>query len=132
MMKTSGLYIDFPFCIARCAFCAFNVYGYQEGRAAAYEDALCKEIALHAQGGAFCDREFISIYMGGGTPTRHEARILQKIVKTCRRHFNIRIDAEVTVEAHPATLYERSLRRCERAASTGSQWESNLFRTNSC
>jgi oxygen-independent coproporphyrinogen-3 oxidase len=100
----AGIYIDFPFCIARCAFCDFNIQGFREGLAKRYESALLKEIALHAKSGALKGREIVSIYMGGGTPTCYSPETLNQIIAACRHFFNIQANAEITVEAHPATL----------------------------
>ncbi len=109
-MKTAGIYIDFPFCIARCAFCAFNIQGYREGLAERYETALHHEIALHVQMKRLQDRRIVSLYLGGGTPTRYPARTLTQIVQACRNGFDLQDDAEVTVEAHPATINKAYLK----------------------
>ncbi len=103
-MKPVGLYIDFPFCIARCAFCAFNIQGYREGWVNRYLLALQKELALHAESGTLREREVVSIYLGGGTPTLHPPETLTEIVSFCRRYFHVQPNAEITVEAHPATI----------------------------
>ena len=72
--STVGVYIDFPFCIARCAFCDFNIQGFREGWAKRYESAVLKEIALHAKNGALKGQEIVSIYQAGA----HQHAIPQK------------------------------------------------------
>jgi oxygen-independent coproporphyrinogen-3 oxidase len=108
-MSPAGLYIDFPFCIARCAFCAFNVQGLREKPSERYLKALQKEIALHAQNGSLIGREIASLYLGGGTPTLHTPETLNEIVSHCRSHFHFQENAEITIEAHPATLHTKFL-----------------------
>ncbi len=103
-MNPVGLYIDFPFCIARCAFCAFNIQGYRERWAGRYLSALQKELALHVELGTLREREIISLYLGGGTPTLYPPEALSEIISFCRRYFHVRADVEITVEAHPATI----------------------------
>lgn len=103
-VKNTGLYIDFPFCVARCAFCAFNIQGYREGWADRYLSALQKELALHAENETLRGRQIGSIYLGGGTPTLYPPQALIELLSLCRRYFDVQTDAEVTVEAHPATI----------------------------
>ena len=109
-MTPFGLYIDFPFCIARCAFCAFNVQGFREGISERYRLALRKELALRALHGVGDGREVVSLYLGGGTPTRYSAQVITEIVSSCHQYFRFRSDAEITIEAHPATMTIAALR----------------------
>ena len=104
-----GIYIDFPFCIARCSFCAFNIQGMREASSQRYLSALQKEISLHGESGQFDNRDIISLYLGGGTPTLHSPETLNKILSCCRSSFNLREDAEITIEAHPATINTKLL-----------------------
>jgi oxygen-independent coproporphyrinogen-3 oxidase len=114
-MTLFGLYIDFPFCIARCAFCAFNVQGYRESISERYRLALQKELALHDLHGTANGREVISLYLGGGTPTLYPPQVISEIVSSCQRVFHFRSDAEITIEAHPATINITSLREIREA-----------------
>jgi oxygen-independent coproporphyrinogen III oxidase len=50
------------------------------------------------------EHEVDSIYLGGGTPTVLEAAQLQRIFDAVRSQFQVRPDAEVTVECAPGTL----------------------------
>ena len=43
-----SLYIHFPFCRHRCAYCDFNTYAGQEDAIPAYVDALRREIEFTA------------------------------------------------------------------------------------
>ncbi|MEC4678365.1 MAG: radical SAM family heme chaperone HemW [Nitrospirota bacterium] len=108
-MKTLGLYIDFPFCIARCAFCAFDVEGYRVRWAKRYMIALHKEIALYATCPEIAERKITSIYLGGGTPSHYPSEVLKNLLAQCRNRFKISTNAEITLEAHPATLDENNL-----------------------
>ncbi len=108
-MKTLGLYIDFPFCIARCAFCAFDVEGYRVRWAERYMAALHQEIETYAASPETAGRQITSIYLGGGTPSRYPAAVLDKLLSRCRDRFEIAGDAEITLEAHPATINVHNL-----------------------
>lgn len=99
-----GLYIDFPFCIARCAFCAFHVQGFRSRSAERYLAALKREIALVAASGEIDQHLITSIYLGGGTPTQYSPEIISDLIALCRECFTVSEDAEVSLESHPATL----------------------------
>ena len=103
-MVPSGLYVDFPFCLARCSFCAFNIQGYREGLAERYLAALRQEILLHAKEPIWQDHIITSIYFGGGTPTLYPPGALIDLLSLCRGSFRVAADVEVTLEAHPATI----------------------------
>lgn len=103
-MNRAGLYVDFPFCLARCSFCAFNIQGYREGLAERYLAALRQEIRLAAEDPAWRDRVVTSVYFGGGTPTLYPPAALVDLFALCRETFPVAADAEVTLEAHPATI----------------------------
>ncbi len=105
-----GIYLDFPFCIARCAFCDFNIQGYREAPATRYLAALCKEIEQWARRAPnLRTREVTSLYLGGGTPTLYSPIQIAEILSACRHHFNVTPHAEVTLEAHPATVHTANL-----------------------
>ena len=99
-MTSLGLYLDFPFCIARCAFCSFNIQGYRESWGARYLAALDREIALQPPS----DAAVSTLYLGGGTPTIHPPDALAGLIAHCRRKWVVAADAEITLEAHPATV----------------------------
>lgn len=108
-MKPIGLYIDFPFCLARCSFCAFNIQGYREGFAARYADALQREIRCQADAPLWRDRVVTSLYLGGGTPSLYPPEVLAGLVALCRKRLPVAPDVEVTMEAHPATIHAENL-----------------------
>jgi len=101
--------IDFPFCLARCSFCAFNIQGYREGYASRYADALRRELLYQADGPFWRDRVITSIYLGGGTPSLYSPEVLTALVALCLERLPVALDAEVTLEAHPATIHSENL-----------------------
>jgi oxygen-independent coproporphyrinogen-3 oxidase len=74
-----------------------------------YLKALQKEIALHAQNGTLDRREIVSLYLGGGTPTLYPPAVLNEVISLCREAFRLQPNAEITIEAHPATMNEDTL-----------------------
>ena len=100
-----GLYIHVPFCARRCSYCSFvtSTDLDQRGRTVA---ALAAEIArLGGRGG----RELETVYLGGGTPSLLPLRELAVVLDAVRRSFELRPDAEVTLEANPDDVGEATV-----------------------
>jgi len=106
MEKKLGIYIHVPFCIGKCGYCDFNSYSGMEEIFDEYVEALKKEISLIS----YQPYEIISIFFGGGTPTILNADKLIGILDLCRDIFNLKSDAEITIEANPETLTVDKLR----------------------
>ncbi|MBI4378757.1 MAG: radical SAM family heme chaperone HemW [Nitrospinae bacterium] len=100
MKRDLGVYIHIPFCIKKCSYCDFNSYSNMEEIFDKYVESVKKEISLIS----YQPYEVISIFFGGGTPTILESRQLIEILDFCKGVFNLRSDAEITIEANPETL----------------------------
>jgi oxygen-independent coproporphyrinogen III oxidase len=107
-MKT-GIYIHYPFCRAKCAYCSFVSQNWDESLAGRYCRALTAEIEECA-GDASAPYAVDSVYIGGGTPTLMAPHELRSILETCRRCFDLDSDAEISMEANPGTLSGEKLR----------------------
>ena len=99
---TLGVYVHLPFCSAHCTYCAFAI-STDLGREAAYVDALVREI--RGSGGGAVD----SIYFGGGTPSRTSTANLRRIVETIRETYEVKPDAEFSMEANPEDVNAESI-----------------------
>jgi oxygen-independent coproporphyrinogen-3 oxidase len=103
-----GIYISVPFCKTKCSYCNFASDVFSRVVFERYVDRVCADIR-NAQkiagemGGQF-EREIDSVYLGGGTPTVLDPGQLQRIFTAVRSHFDLRADAEITVECAPGTL----------------------------
>jgi oxygen-independent coproporphyrinogen III oxidase len=103
-----GLYISIPFCRTKCTYCNFASDVFSRAIFEKYLVRLCAEIASAEQtasrmDGHF-DRSVDSIYFGGGTPTMLDVAQLERVFVTIRQNFDVRADAEITVECAPGTL----------------------------
>ncbi|MBC8336378.1 MAG: radical SAM family heme chaperone HemW [Anaerolineales bacterium] len=107
-MTEHALYFHIPFCRHRCAYCDFNTYAGQDALIPAYVEALCREIEIVGQA-APEEVEASTIFFGGGTPSLLSVSDFSSIFKTLRQNFNLREDAEISLEANPGTLTERYL-----------------------
>ena len=103
-----GIYISVPFCKTKCSYCNFASDVFSRAVFERYVDRVCIDISnapqIATEMGGHLDQEVDSIYLGGGTPTVLEVQQLQRLFDTVRQQFEVRPDAEVTVECAPGTL----------------------------
>ncbi len=103
-----GLYIHVPFCAQKCNYCDFNSYKIEEkNQKKEYLISIEKEMELYKE--EFKDKEFTSIFLGGGTPSILNSDELTILVNSIYKNFNINKDAEITMECNPGTLNKEKL-----------------------
>jgi len=114
-----GIYISVPFCRTKCSYCNFASDVFSRTVFERYVDRVCSDISnapqVAEEMGGRMEREVDSIYLGGGTPTVLEAAQLERIFATVRSQFEVKPEAEITVECAPGTLTDsmlHSLLRC--------------------
>ena len=108
-----GLYLHIPFCKQKCAYCDF--YSLCDlSLVESYLAALCTEI--HLSGALYRDRIVDTVYVGGGTPSLLSADQLVRLFSALRASFVLTPEAEITLEANPATLDEE---KCRALACAG-------------
>jgi oxygen-independent coproporphyrinogen-3 oxidase len=105
-------YVHIPFCQVRCTYCDFNTYAGLEPLFQPYVEALIAEVNWLA---ARFSGPLNTLYLGGGTPTRLPADMLQRILVTCQQTFGIRPEAEISCEANPGTLSPAGLAALRQA-----------------
>ncbi len=97
-----GLYLHIPFCSSICHYCNFNRGLFDAALKARYVQALEREIreAGRTRGvGLPAD----TIFFGGGTPSLLDPAEIAQLVEACRDTFDVRAEAEVTLETNPET-----------------------------
>jgi oxygen-independent coproporphyrinogen-3 oxidase len=99
-----GVYIHFPYCLSKCPYCDFASRAESVIPQLRYTDAVLRELAARAA--QFPEREAISIYFGGGTPSLWDPPQLGRVLREVRSLWRVRPDAEVTLEANPGTTDE--------------------------
>ncbi len=98
-----GLYIHVPFCAQKCNYCDFNSYKIEEkSQKKNYLISIEKEMELYKE--EFKNKEFTSVFLGGGTPSILTPEELTNLMKNIHNNFNIKKDAEITMECNPGTL----------------------------
>ena len=110
-----GVYVHVPFCRVRCGYCDFNTYTASEIRGVKQSDYAGQALAelefarrvLEATGSP--SREAGTVFFGGGTPTLLPVADLGAMLAGIRDIWGLTPDAEVTTEANPDSVDERSL-----------------------
>lgn len=102
-----SLYIHTPWCIQKCPYCDFNSHkAPQTNQEDAYIDALIADLASHTE--QLSQRQFQTIFIGGGTPSLLSAKAYQRLFAYLNDHFDLKPNIEITLEANPGTVdYER-------------------------
>jgi oxygen-independent coproporphyrinogen-3 oxidase len=72
-----------------------------------YVDALERELVFARERHPF--QELETVYLGGGTPSLLPAELASRLLDFIHRNFNVAPDAEVTLEANPASTDEAKL-----------------------
>ncbi len=93
-----GLYLHIPFCNGKCAYCDFYSAFTNEDLIDSYLTALIREIK---QWGGKINRPIDTIYLGGGTPSLLNHRLVP-LLKAVYENFNVTNDAEITLELNPS------------------------------
>jgi putative oxygen-independent coproporphyrinogen III oxidase len=108
-----GVYVHVPFCLARCGYCDFNTYTATElGSGASresYASLAIEEIRLARKVLGPAAGPAATVFFGGGTPTLLPPGDLAAILAAVDGEFGLAQDAEVTTEANPETIDQRSL-----------------------
>jgi oxygen-independent coproporphyrinogen-3 oxidase len=98
-----SLYLHFPWCVSKCPYCDFNSHALRDALPEdRYIDSLLADI--RAQAPRVAGRQVQSIFLGGGTPSLFTPDALARLFAGIRTDLAIDPDAEVTLEANPATV----------------------------
>jgi len=98
------LYVHIPFCKHKCGYCDFNAYAGMDRLMPDYVDALERELLFARERYPFQQLE--TVYLGGGTPSLLPADLIARLLGFIRATFNVAPDAELTLEANPASTDE--------------------------
>ena len=98
-----GVYVHWPFCLAKCPYCDFNSHVRHEAPdEARFTRAITTELAH--MGGRTGAREVTSVFFGGGTPSLMKPETVSAILEAIARHWTMRADTEITLEANPTSV----------------------------
>ena len=110
--KPLAVYVHFPFCRAKCAYCDFTSFSGKGGLIPEYLSVLKEEISLNSN--LYSEHEVKSVFFGGGTPTVLESKDLTEILRILREKYNFSKTVEISIEANPETVTLKSLTELRR------------------
>lgn len=97
-----GVYVHWPFCLAKCPYCDFNSHVSGAVDHDAWRDALVAEVrAAKALTGP---RTVDTVFFGGGTPSLMPAATVAAIIEAIDTEWGMVPGAEVTLEANPTSV----------------------------
>ena len=109
-----ALYVHIPWCERKCPYCDFNSHeNYDPALEKPYVDALLKDLdqQLHWAG----DRELVSIFFGGGTPSLFSSDSIQQILEGIRQRQPLAKNCEITLESNPGSAEAKKYDAYRRA-----------------
>src|SRR6476660_4954017 len=102
MNEPFGIYVHWPFCLAKCPYCDFNSHvrhaGINQGDFVTAYLAELAHFATLAPG-----RKVTSIFFGGGTPSLMAPETVAAILNRISELWPVAQDAEITLEANPTS-----------------------------
>ena len=108
--EPAGIYIHIPFCLSKCSYCDFFSITDLSFKGE-FLNALSREIILSPGK----HLKFDSLYIGGGTPSILPPESIAEIIDKTAAAFNLDSNAEITMEANPATLNRENLKQFKMA-----------------
>jgi len=94
-----AVYIHWPFCRSKCPYCDFNSHVRERIDAKAWTKALIAE--LDRQASLVPEREIVSIFFGGGTPSLMPPEGAAALIERVKQHWPAAPKLEITLEANP-------------------------------
>jgi putative oxygen-independent coproporphyrinogen III oxidase len=117
-----GVYVHVPFCASRCGYCDFNTYTATElgggGSQARYAGLAIEEVRLARRVLGDGAPAASTVFFGGGTPTLLRPAELGSVLSAIESEFGLEPGAEVTTEANPESVDQRSLAELRAAGFT--------------
>lgn len=108
MKKNLELYIHVPFCMKKCEYCDFLSFPADAKTQEEYFGALLRDVKYYGQN-MIEDYQVSTIYIGGGTPSWMDESLIQSLMYSVYKYFDVAEDAEVSIECNPGTLTSRKL-----------------------
>lgn len=103
--KYISIYLHWPFCLSKCPYCDFvsapvqrNDLLFEE-----YADLLLRDLKKSLED-VECELRAKTVFFGGGTPSLMPPKSIEKILRFLRDKAKLDSDAEISLEANPATF----------------------------
>ena len=100
--STLGVYVHWPFCLAKCPYCDFNSHVRETVDEARWRAGLIAEIDHFAA--LVPGRSVTSVFFGGGTPSLMAPATVAALIERIACNWSLAGDAEITLEANPTSV----------------------------
>ncbi|MEM1277329.1 MAG: radical SAM family heme chaperone HemW, partial [Pseudomonadota bacterium] len=108
-----GVYVHWPFCLAKCPYCDFNSHVSRAVDDQAWRSALIAELThLRSLTG---QRQVETVFFGGGTPSLMPPQTVGAILDAIGALWSYAPAPEVTLEANPTSVEAAKFRAYARA-----------------
>lgn len=97
-----GIYVHWPFCLAKCPYCDFNSHVRERLDPASWARNIARE--LDHFGSETKTPRVSSVYFGGGTPSLMNCSAAATIIDHIAGRWGLADDAEITLEANPTSV----------------------------
>ncbi|MEO1493068.1 MAG: radical SAM family heme chaperone HemW [Pseudomonadota bacterium] len=97
-----GVYVHWPFCLAKCPYCDFNSHVSRTVDQDAWRAALVAEVERHRD--LISPRRADTVFFGGGTPSLMPPETVAAVIEAVDRVWGLADDAEITLEANPTSV----------------------------
>lgn len=97
-----GVYIHWPFCAAKCPYCDFNSHVRERVDQDIWIDAYVAALKYYAD--QLPDKQVVSIFFGGGTPSLMTPKSVERIIDAVQSLWPVANDIEITLEANPTSV----------------------------
>ncbi len=97
-----GVYIHWPFCLAKCPYCDFNSHVSRNIDHELWRDALLKELRHSAL--LTGPRKVDTVFFGGGTPSLMRADTVSALIDEIDKLWGLNPNAEISLEANPTSV----------------------------
>lgn len=101
-MKPTAVYIHIPFCDHKCIYCDFYSI-ITSDNINNFLTALKEEIKYYSHLYSK-EREVISVFFGGGTPSLMSPDYIKEIIELTKENFSFASEVEITLETNPGTV----------------------------
>lgn len=94
-----AVYIHWPFCVSKCPYCDFNSHVRDSIDAGRWTRALLADLDRQAE--LAPDREVVSVFFGGGTPSLMPPEAVAALIDRVKALWATAPELEITLEANP-------------------------------
>ncbi|MDV6310734.1 coproporphyrinogen-III oxidase family protein [Gordonia amicalis] len=111
-----GVYLHYPFCRSICDFCNYETRLVDAPSMRKYGSSVLNELADYASESQSSGRAMVdTVFFGGGTASLMPPDELMTIIQEISSLYELRTDAEITLECEPGSISESRLAAAVRA-----------------